>query len=170
MKITYTIDEKGQIKLPDGKPFDGEPVLIKLSRGWVEAYWDSEYQTDAYGEVMWGWEWVCLDGEFSAQLDDAKEWALLPGTWPNLATPPRRLGKSHFEREYLSMPEPMENPDPTVARAGEAIAAAFEKMALRGLAGEGIKVIKDELAEAWARKPAKHEMPFWAEDWRKRHK
>ena len=77
MKIAYTVD-KGKIQLPSGPPFDGEPVLIKLSSGWVEAYWEGEYHTDYSGDVAWGWEWVCLDDQFTAELYEAKEWAPLP--------------------------------------------------------------------------------------------
>ncbi|WP_316196657.1 hypothetical protein [Bradyrhizobium sp. SZCCHNS3053] len=73
--VTYDHDDKGNIVLPDGAPFDGKPVLIKLGAGWVEARWEPyDRATDS------GFGWVVLDDSIAfTELDDAKEWTPLPG-------------------------------------------------------------------------------------------
>lgn len=74
--IEYTYDEKTRcIVLPEGAPFDSKPVLIKLAQGWCEAWWCPQ---EGHGEDAEGYCWVCLDAQFEADLDDAKEWAELP--------------------------------------------------------------------------------------------
>lgn len=77
--IEYDIDDKGNIVLPTGAPFDGKPVLIRLVEGWCEAWWEesSQYNTQNGLEYA-GFCWVCLDDKFEAALDDAKEWLPLP--------------------------------------------------------------------------------------------
>ena len=77
--ITYDYDETtGNIILPEGPPFDGESYLIRLSEGWVEAWWDRgrSYNTE-YGCESEGFEWVCLDGKFTSELNDALYWMSL---------------------------------------------------------------------------------------------
>ena len=77
--ITYDIDSKGNIVLPEGAPFDAAPVLIKLSSGWCEAWWDSGRKIEMQeGTEYDGFCWVCMDDEFQAELDDAKFWCALP--------------------------------------------------------------------------------------------
>lgn len=73
--VEYEHDAKGNIVLPDGAPFDGAPVLIKLGSGWVEARWeDHDKMTDS------GFGWVVLDDALGfTELGEAQEWALLPG-------------------------------------------------------------------------------------------
>jgi hypothetical protein len=78
-RITYDHDRKGNISLPSGPPFDGEPVLIRLAAGWVEAWWDDARKVDTqYGIEHEGFNWVCMDDNFQADLDDAKDWLPLP--------------------------------------------------------------------------------------------
>lgn len=82
-KIEYDYDEKtNRIVLPEGPPFDGKPVLIRLAAGWCEAWWDNEIikstTPDTYGDVISGWSWVCMDDDFQAELDEAIEWTELP--------------------------------------------------------------------------------------------
>lgn len=77
--IEYDIDDKGSIVLPTGAPFDGKPVLIRLARGWCEAWWEESSQYDTQDGLEYeGFCWVCLDDKFQAELDDAKEWLPLP--------------------------------------------------------------------------------------------
>jgi len=77
--ITYDLDDKGNIALPDGPPFDGEPVLIRLGAGWCEAWWEkASHSNTESGVESEGFQWVCLDGEFVSELDDAREWLPLP--------------------------------------------------------------------------------------------
>ena len=77
--ISYDVDEKGTIMLPSGPPFDGNPVLIRLGKGWCEAYWAplEIYETLEYPDYT-GFCWVCLDGDFEEELDAARAWAPLP--------------------------------------------------------------------------------------------
>lgn len=78
-KIEYEHDGKGNIVLPDGAPFDGNPYLIKFPSGWCEAWWDegrmAQHQEGAEYE---GFEWVCMDDKFQEELDNAKYWLPLP--------------------------------------------------------------------------------------------
>jgi len=77
--IEYDIDDKGSIVLPTGAPFDGKPVLIRLARGWCEAWWEEASQYNTLDGLEYeGFCWVCLDDKFQAELDDAKEWLPLP--------------------------------------------------------------------------------------------
>ncbi len=79
MPINYDYDSKGNICLPDGAPFDGNPVLIKIAEGWCEAWWDRGRKIDTLeGTDTEGFCWVCLDDKFQADLDDAKYWMNLP--------------------------------------------------------------------------------------------
>lgn len=73
--VEYDHDAKGNIVIPAGAPFDGNPVLIKIGAGWVEARWeDHDKMTDS------GFGWVVLDDALGfTELDDAQEWAPLPG-------------------------------------------------------------------------------------------
>jgi hypothetical protein len=74
--VSYDYDEKGNIVLPEGAPFDGNPVLVRFAAGWCEARWES-HDKDADD----GFCWVCLDDSAPQQeLDDAKEWMPLPGS------------------------------------------------------------------------------------------
>ena len=78
-KLEYTVDAKGSIVLPTGAPFDGEPVLVKLAAGWCSAWWSE-------GRVVWGqdgveaegFQWICMDDQFQAELDDVSWWLPLP--------------------------------------------------------------------------------------------
>lgn len=83
----YTFTENGDIVLPDGAPFDGEACLIKIANVWVEAWWmrGRSFETQD-GPDHEGFEWVCLDDKFSAELDEAKFWMPLPIT-PDLQGP-----------------------------------------------------------------------------------
>jgi hypothetical protein len=80
--IDFDIDEKGTVHPREGAPFDGEPVLIKLAAGWCEARWDNDIVKstvpDSYGEVLSGFDWVCMDGDFEAEWDEPTYWAPLP--------------------------------------------------------------------------------------------
>ncbi len=77
--ILYGYGERGQIIIPDGAPFDGNPVLIKLATGWCEAWWDNGRQINTVdGPETEGFCWVCMDDEFQAELDDVKSWTSLP--------------------------------------------------------------------------------------------
>jgi len=79
-KIEYDIDQKNhRILLPQGAPFDGKPVLIKVASGWCEAWWLQESITQtAEGSEADGFYWVCMDDDFHADLDEAKYWLPLP--------------------------------------------------------------------------------------------
>ena len=78
-KVEYDHVAKGNIVLPNGAPFDGKPVLIRLASGWCEAWWDEgrmvQHQEGAEAE---GFQWVCLDDTFQEELDSAKDWLPLP--------------------------------------------------------------------------------------------
>lgn len=78
--ITYFIDTSGNINLPDGPPFDGNPVLIKTNTGIVEAWWQKAERRHLLEEPdnTEGFFWVCYDDMFQLELDDAKFWAPLP--------------------------------------------------------------------------------------------
>lgn len=78
--VEYAIDHVGNITLPAGAPFDGEPVLIKIGAGWVEAWWQpSERSETLEGTEYSGFCWVCLDDSApQADLDDATLWMPLP--------------------------------------------------------------------------------------------
>lgn len=77
--IEYDIDDKGNIVLPTGAPFDGKPVLIKLAEGWCEARWEDETIIHTQdGPDYDGFFWVCLDDKFQAELEEATHWAPLP--------------------------------------------------------------------------------------------
>jgi hypothetical protein len=77
--ITYRYDQKtGDIVLPDGPPFDGKPVLIKLGAGWVEAWWLEGTTSHDTLEEYDGFLWVCMDGDFEAELDSATYWMPVP--------------------------------------------------------------------------------------------
>lgn len=77
--ISYDFDAKGNIVLPEGAPFDGEPVLIKLASGWCEAWWEDGRKVETQeGTDYDGFQWVCMDADFTAELDDAKFWTVLP--------------------------------------------------------------------------------------------
>lgn len=87
--VEYTVDAKGSIQLPEGAPFDGEPVLIKLPSGWCEAYWeDALVGQNQDGATYDGFCWVYMDGEGMADLDDVKSWARLPAS-PSLSSTAR---------------------------------------------------------------------------------
>ena len=79
-QVTYDFNsETCSIELAPGQPFDGEPCLIKLHDGWVQAYWQKqEIITTVDGSEADGFYWVCLDDRFTAELDEAKEWWPLP--------------------------------------------------------------------------------------------
>ena len=80
-KIEIQYDEKGNIVLPEGAPFDGEPVLIQFAEGICEAWWDQGYwgQDTMDGPAEYeGFSWVCLDDTIQKELDDAKAWMPLP--------------------------------------------------------------------------------------------
>ena len=78
--ITYPTDGIGNINLPDGPPFDGNPVLIKTNTGIVEAWWQKAECAPLLEdpENMDGFCWVCYDDAFQLELDDAKFWTPLP--------------------------------------------------------------------------------------------
>lgn len=80
-KIEQNVDAAGNIVLDTScPPFDGEPVLIRLSNGWCEAWWEKSdgkpHAWDDDGDR--GFKWVCLDDRFDADLDEATHWAELP--------------------------------------------------------------------------------------------
>jgi hypothetical protein len=78
-KLTYDIDAKGNIVLPEGAPFDGKPVLVKLAAGWCEAWWDEARTVQMQESVEHeGFQWVCMDDQFHAELDEVKDWLPLP--------------------------------------------------------------------------------------------
>lgn len=81
-KIEYLLHHDGTIILPKGPPFDGDPVLIKLGRGWVEAYWMEQVRHETLEGVEYdGFCWICLDDEVhSRELDEAQLWSPLPST------------------------------------------------------------------------------------------
>lgn len=83
----YTV-ENGKIVLPEGAPYDGKPVLIKLAVGWVEAWWDAgkSYEDHEGNKEFEGWDWVCADDTFKAEFDEPKAFALLPESPPIPAT------------------------------------------------------------------------------------
>lgn len=78
--IEYGHDEPGgKISLPTCAPFDGQNCLIKLAKGWVEAWWEPSSFSDTESGREWeGFHWVCLDDDFTAELDDARFWMPLP--------------------------------------------------------------------------------------------
>lgn len=78
-RVEYSHDAKGNIVLPTGAPFDGKPVLIRLAAGWVEAWWDEGRKVEHQEGVEYeGFCWVCLDDQFQAELNEAKDWLPLP--------------------------------------------------------------------------------------------
>ena len=78
-KVEYSCNGKGNIVFPKGPPFDGNPVLIKVGAGWCEAWWDKGRFIDRMeGPDYEGFEWVCMDGDFVHELDDASWWMPLP--------------------------------------------------------------------------------------------
>ena len=82
--IEYAVDDKGNIVLPSGAPFDGKPVLIRLAEGWCEAWWEESSQYNTQNGLEYdGFCWACLDDKFDATLDDAKEWLPLPQSTEN---------------------------------------------------------------------------------------
>ena len=78
--IIYSSDGRGNIKLPDGPPFDGNPVLIKTNTGIVEAWWCKAERAPLLEDPdnIEGFYWVCYDDAFQLELDDAKFWMTLP--------------------------------------------------------------------------------------------
>lgn len=79
--IEYLHGSKGEVHLPAGAPFDGEPVLIRTNTGVVEAWWaGAETHQTPNGSETTGFCWVCYDDKFQLELDDAKGWMPLPGT------------------------------------------------------------------------------------------
>lgn len=79
--IEYGYDEKGNIVLPNGPPFDGEPVIIKAAGGYVEAWWNngnwSEETPNGPAEYD-GFLWVCYDDAFQLELDEPTHWMPIP--------------------------------------------------------------------------------------------
>lgn len=80
LPIEYEYDrDTGNIVLPQGAPFDGSPVLIKLAAGWCEAWWVQGETTETQdGKEYDGFHWVCMDDQFQAELDEAEFWTALP--------------------------------------------------------------------------------------------
>lgn len=77
--IAYDYNEKGDIVLPPGPPFDGKPVLIRLAAGICEAWWAPAEEIETQEATLHeGFYWVCLDDDFKAELEDAKEWMPIP--------------------------------------------------------------------------------------------
>lgn len=79
--IAYVYDKEGSIVLPEGAPFDGNPVLIKTGTGVVEAWWDKgswTEETPDHPREYDGWCWVCYDDQFQEDLDSAKSWMPIP--------------------------------------------------------------------------------------------
>jgi hypothetical protein len=78
-KLEYDHDADGNILLPDAPPFDGEPILVHLANGWVEAWWLEGITFDGVnGREDEGFCWVCLDADFHQELDDVDFWIPLP--------------------------------------------------------------------------------------------
>lgn len=77
--ITYEYDERGNIKLPNEAPFDGNPILLKTSEGVVQGWWcpqeNGSYEDLNDGD---GFCWVLLDGDKDIELDEATHWMPLP--------------------------------------------------------------------------------------------
>lgn len=68
MKIPFMeVDSKGNLILPAGKPFDGNPILAKTNTGFVEAWFCKD-----------NWQWVCYDDQFQLEFDDVIAWFELP--------------------------------------------------------------------------------------------
>lgn len=103
-RVEYGHDAKGNIVLPQGAPFDGEPVLIKLGSGWVEARWeDHDKMTDS------GFGWVVLDDALGfTELGDAQEWSPLPGV---LAERPPTTNEEAVDRLAQWLHDEVEFPD-----------------------------------------------------------
>ncbi len=79
-KIEYTHDAQGNIALPEGAPFDGNPIIIRTPiKGWVEAFWDKgEWHETEDGPVFEGFNFSCSDDSYYVELDEALEWIELP--------------------------------------------------------------------------------------------
>jgi hypothetical protein len=78
--IIYGANERGDIVLPPGAPFDGNPVLILTHTGIVEAWWDEgEWSEDTpiSPAEFSGFNWVCYDDAFIEELDNATHWAAI---------------------------------------------------------------------------------------------
>jgi len=78
-------ESAGRIELPRVAPFNGDPVLILLAQGAVEAWWMDWEPSPTLEDPNDGdgWCWVCLDDSAPfAMLDDASHWMPLP-TPPN---------------------------------------------------------------------------------------
>ena len=52
---------------PAKAPFDGEPVLVKWSAGWCEAWFCVE-----------DYLWIALDDNLEFELDEVTHWTTLP--------------------------------------------------------------------------------------------
>lgn len=80
-KIEYDFAKNGDIELPGGAPFDGNAVLIKTGTGVVEAWWfEGGWSDDTpdHPREYDGFYWVCYDGHFHVELDEAKAWMPIP--------------------------------------------------------------------------------------------
>lgn len=77
-EITFDFSDPKRITCDTTKaPFDGEPILIKLAKGWCEAWWDKPTGPDPNGEYD-GFCWRCLDDDFQAEWNEPSYWAPLP--------------------------------------------------------------------------------------------
>lgn len=71
--------KRTRITHPNGAPFDGKPVLIKLASGWVEAWWEEGYSHHGeLGGEGGGFQWICLDDQFQADFDEPSHWSPIP--------------------------------------------------------------------------------------------
>jgi hypothetical protein len=83
LPIVIEYEEKtGRILIDESEaPFDGNPVLIQIGNGWVEAWWcksEPSYNHEYGIEEDDGFMWVCLDDKFHEELEAAKFWLPLP--------------------------------------------------------------------------------------------
>lgn len=72
--IEYYHDDKSNIVLPTGAPFDGEEVLLLTGLGVVEARWMGWEPSPTLEDPNDGdgWCWVCLDDSAPALELDAR--------------------------------------------------------------------------------------------------
>jgi hypothetical protein len=102
--------ETRRIILPEGAPFDGKPVLIKIAAGVVEAYWVPLTRSgDSSGVDDDGWHWCCMDDQFTEELDSATHWCPLPTVGPTREEIAAELCAQDKELETLAAGDMKDN-------------------------------------------------------------